>query len=458
MGIVPDYKSGTASVTAGQRAVTGTGTAWQVSPTEPVVRPGDLFGRAGLWVPIESVTDNTHLTLAEDWSGATLTNSAYSIRFQPDGSRYTAAARTLVEMLSNGILSSLSGLAAAADKLPFFTGANAFGLTTLTAFARSLLDDVDQATARVTLGAQADLGYTPVNKAGDTMSGSLWLDVPHIINQQQFLAVGSRYQGNFSGVGWQYAIDGSGTSSSYITTWANGVPYQNAQFFSGASRFNGNVEVIAEHAVNKSAKVRLGSLYQGNFFGISASYIIDASGTPGRYIVYIENDVEHYVLKIDTSLTTFYNNVAVNGTLSKGSGTFLIDHPLDPANKDLLHGFVEAPRYDLIYRGKVRLVAGRATVDIDLDSNPDHPMTPGTFATLTINATVHVLQNLEGFARLRPGPIAGATFEIICEDDTCADEVAWMVIAERNDQFVRSTLDPNTDENGRFMPEREKKG
>ncbi|NKC50468.1 hypothetical protein HED63_05400 [Ochrobactrum cytisi] len=66
----------------------------------------------------------------------------------------------------------------------------------------------------------------------------------------------------------------------------------------------------------------------------------------------------------------------VTGALSKGSGTFLIDHPLDPFNKNLRHGFVEAPRYDLIYRGAVQLVNGRAMVDIDASSN----MTSGTFA------------------------------------------------------------------------------
>ncbi|MGA0561687.1 DUF2793 domain-containing protein [Ancylobacter sp. VNQ12] len=48
-------------------------------------------------------------------------------------------------------------------------------LTTLgvSTYIKTLLDDADQAAARVTLGAQAALGYTPVNKAGDTLAGTL---------------------------------------------------------------------------------------------------------------------------------------------------------------------------------------------------------------------------------------------------------------------------------------------
>ncbi|HEY3242950.1 MAG TPA: hypothetical protein VGM03_06310, partial [Phycisphaerae bacterium] len=39
----------------------------------------------------------------------------------------------------------------------------------------------------------------------------------------------------------------------------------------------------------------------------------------------------------------FSGNVNVTGTLSKGFGTFKIDHPLDPENKYLYHSFVESP-------------------------------------------------------------------------------------------------------------------
>jgi hypothetical protein len=149
---------------------------------------------------------------------------------------------------------------------------------------------------------------------------------------------------------------------------------------------------------------------------------------------------------------SFGGNLSVTGSLSKGSGTFLIDHPLDPDTKDLYHGFVEAPRYDLIYRGRVQLKNGEAKVDIDRASN----LTPGTFAAITQNVQFNQPYNEEGFARVmvKKDSLHEGTFTLHCEDPNSSDWVSWSLFAERADRFIKTT--ENVDARGALVPEQMK--
>ncbi|MBI2618242.1 hypothetical protein HYW58_02200 [Candidatus Kaiserbacteria bacterium] len=56
-----------------------------------------------------------------------------------------------------------------------------------------------------------------------------------------------------------------------------------------------------------------------------------------------------------TDSVTIGGSINITGSLSKGSGTFVIDHPLDPKNKLLYHSFVESPDVKNIYDGVVKL-------------------------------------------------------------------------------------------------------
>ena len=139
--------------------------------------------------------------------------------------------------------------------------------------------------------------------------------------------------------------------------------------------------------------------------------------------------------------------VSIAGSLSKGSGSFNIDHPLPAksATHNLVHSFVEAPQADNIYRGKVDLVAGQASVNIDTVAG----MTEGTFAAL--NREVQCFTSNEtGWIAVR-GSVSGNTLTIEAQDNTCTDTVSWLVVGERQDQHMYDT--EWTDENGKVIVE-----
>jgi hypothetical protein len=61
----------------------------------------------------------------------------------------------------------------------------------------------------------------------------------------------------------------------------------------------------------------------------------------------------------------FLGNLAITGALSKSSGTFEIDNPIDPANQILFHSFVESPDAKNLYDGIATLNAdGEAEVNL----------------------------------------------------------------------------------------------
>jgi hypothetical protein len=139
--------------------------------------------------------------------------------------------------------------------------------------------------------------------------------------------------------------------------------------------------------------------------------------------------------------------VTIAGSLSKGSGSFRIEHPLESLSKthQLVHSFIEGPQADLIYRGKLTLVNGKAQANIDEVST----MTNGTFEVLC--REVQCFTTNESGWDLVKGKVIGNIIYIESQNPNSSDEISWMVIGERKDKHMMDT--EWTDDNGKVIVE-----
>lgn len=135
MALQTTYNTGTATINAGETIVTGVGTGWMSFG----LSAGDLFWAAGLSVRIASIESNTKLTLAYPWPGASRNAQNYEVRVTPDTSRVLVNARSLLDSLTNGVLSALSGMGDAANKIAYFAGNGVVALAEFPAAARAFL-------------------------------------------------------------------------------------------------------------------------------------------------------------------------------------------------------------------------------------------------------------------------------------------------------------------------------
>jgi hypothetical protein len=141
-------------------------------------------------------------------------------------------------------------------------------------------------------------------------------------------------------------------------------------------------------------------------------------------------------------------NLYAAGTISAGgTKSFLIPHPLTNLKEthNLRHTSVESPQADLIYRGKLTLVNGKAQANIDEVST----MTEGTFEALC--REVQCFTTNESGWDLVKGNVIGNVIYIESQNANSTDEISWMVIGERKDDYMYEG--DITDENGKIIVE-----
>ena len=198
---------------------------------------------------------------------------------------------------------------------------------------------------------------------------------------------------------------------------------------------NGVVQIVAN---NDAYNFQVFATSPSSFFGIRDD---------GNDSVILEVD------RSDGETGFLYNGhtlaLTIGGALSKGSGSFKIDHPLE-AKKDthhLVHSFIEGPQADLIYRGKVALSSGSATVNIDTVAG----MTEGTFVAL--NTDVQCFTSNETGWTATKGSVSGNILTITAQDNSCTETISWLVIGERHDPHMKDELTEWTDSDGKVILE-----
>lgn len=136
-----------------------------------------------------------------------------------------------------------------------------------------------------------------------------------------------------------------------------------------------------------------------------------------------------------TENSTVTGDLSVRGALSKGSGSFVIDHPLDPHNKLLIHYFVESPTPQNIYDGTITLNEdGWARVQLPdytfaLNKNFRYLATP--VGSAAPNLYIEKKMHRKYFDVMGPPvfTIAGGK---------AGQKVSWQVTATRHDPYIEN--------------------
>ena len=138
----------------------------------------------------------------------------------------------------------------------------------------------------------------------------------------------------YSAKGRSYGVDGTNTSKGKWNVGVGGFAY-------GA---------VTADSINIGLYGYVG--YADTNYAVYANAQYDGKVNYGIYALAKNGTINNYAGFFDGNVTV-KGNLNVTGNISKASGTFKIDHPLDPQNKYLVHSFVESPDMLNVYSGNI---------------------------------------------------------------------------------------------------------
>ncbi|MEJ5019322.1 hypothetical protein WH297_06155 [Ochrobactrum vermis] len=433
MATLSDYTSGTISLANGSVTVTGTGTLFEVTR----FREGDTLLIQNLTAVIASVDSDTQLTLTEPWTGTTIVDGPYRARQLGDGSRVSTQAATVIELLGNGVLTNLAELGVEEGKAPVGGPTGEYELVDTSSFGIQDPNGSLGKLAALTLAANKAITTDGSGNAQQSDLGTLGRAL-------LALATGTSAQ-YVQGDGTLQVKTGLPISTATQTALNTKLSISSGGTVDGAVRVNNALYTYINQTGSNQYSNQV-SCFIGD--GIASRFM--AEHAPGYYYATLIQTAypggsREFLFKSDGSFTA-------PGAIIGAAKNFEIDHPVDPDNFDLRHAATEAPEMLVEYRGTAQLVNGHVTVDVE----EHYGVKPGTFGELWVDTWVTALQNQDGFDRLRPSRLSGSVFEIFCENENSNDLVTWVVMARRNDPYVRWDGCKFTDADGKLIIEFEK--
>jgi hypothetical protein len=149
---------------------------------------------------------------------------------------------------------------------------------------------------------------------------------------------------------WSWTTTHNGTGRGVLTQLSSG-DYTNITLYLDVNS-NGSALISADWGGAQEFMITVHK-YTGNTVDFSGAGTLWSSPSPSYPTRYSR-------LTISFGFAT--QNGKFDGSLSKGSGSFSIPHPLPALSPthNLVHSFIEGPQADLIYRGRATLVNGQA--------------------------------------------------------------------------------------------------